>query len=127
MTGGTSFLLLVLLACGLVAAAAMDWRSRIIPNWLNAAIACGAIPFWLATRTPLWPDAAIHVGVAAILFAVFAIAFRFGMMGGGDVKMRADAGDGRAPPPLEGGGRARDSLRNCNRFRRPVAAWRTVS
>jgi prepilin peptidase CpaA len=89
MIGGTAFLLLVLLACGLVAAAAMDWRSRIIPNWLNAAIALGAIPFWIATRTPLWPDAAIHVAVAAAIFALFALAFHLGMMGGGDVKMLA--------------------------------------
>jgi prepilin peptidase CpaA len=89
MTGGPAFLLLALLACGLVAAAAMDWRSRIIPNWLNAAIALGAIPFWIATRTPLWPDAAIHLAVAASLFALFALAFHLGMMGGGDVKMLA--------------------------------------
>ncbi|MBV9930563.1 MAG: prepilin peptidase [Alphaproteobacteria bacterium] len=89
MTGGPAFLLLALLACGLVAAAAMDWRSRIIPNWLNAAIALGALPFWLATRTPLWPDAAIHLAVAAAIFALFALAFHFGMMGGGDVKMLA--------------------------------------
>jgi prepilin peptidase CpaA len=89
MTGGPAFFLLALLACGLVAAAAMDWRSRIIPNWLNAAIALGAIPFWLATRIHLWPDAAIHVGVSAAIFALFALAFHLGMMGGGDVKMLA--------------------------------------
>lgn len=89
MIGGTALPLLVLLACGLVAAAAMDWRSRIIPNWLNAAIALGAVPFWIATRTPLWPGAAIHLAVAAAIFAVFALAFHLGMMGGGDVKMLA--------------------------------------
>jgi prepilin peptidase CpaA len=89
MIGGTAFLLLVLLACGLVAAAAMDWRSRIIPNWLNALIALGAIPFWIATRVPLWPDVAIHVAVAALIFGIFALAFYLGMMGGGDVKMLA--------------------------------------
>ena len=89
MIGGTAFALLVLLACGLVAAAAMDWRSRIIPNWLNAAIALGAVPFWIATRTPLWPDVAVHLAVAAAVFALFALAFQLGMMGGGDVKMLA--------------------------------------
>jgi prepilin peptidase CpaA len=89
MIGGTAFLLLVLLACGLVAAAAMDWRSRIIPNWLNAAIALGAIPFWIATRMPLWPDVAVQVAVAAGIFGIFALAFHLGMMGGGDVKMLA--------------------------------------
>jgi prepilin peptidase CpaA len=89
MTGGNAYLLLVLLACGLLAAAAMDWRSRIIPNWLNAAIALGAIAFWVATRLPLWPGVAIHVGVAAAVLALFAIAFHFDVMGGGDVKMLA--------------------------------------
>jgi prepilin peptidase CpaA len=82
-----SLLLLALLACGLVAAAAMDWRSRIIPNWLNGAIALGAIPFWIASGTGLWPGVALHVAVAAAVFGVFAIAFHLGMMGGGDVKM----------------------------------------
>jgi prepilin peptidase CpaA len=89
MIGGPAFLLLALLACGLCVAAALDWRSRIIPNWLNGAIALGAIPFWIATRAPFWPDAAIHIAVAAAVFAVFAIAFQLGMMGGGDVKMLA--------------------------------------
>src|SRR3954452_5126932 len=89
MNGGFATILVVLLACGLAAGAACDWRSRIIPNWLNAAIALGAVPFWLATRTPLWPDAAIHLAVAAVIFAVFALAFHLGMMGGGDVKMLA--------------------------------------
>jgi prepilin peptidase CpaA len=87
MIGGTAFLLLVLLACGLLAAAAMDWRSRIIPDWLNGAIALGAIPFWLAIGLPLWPGVAAHVGVAVAVFLVFGLAFEFGMMGGGDVKM----------------------------------------
>ena len=89
MTGGFQTLLLALLACGLVAAAAMDWRSRIIPNWLNGAIALGAIPFWIATGVGLWPGVAAHLAVAAAVFAVFAIAFHLGMMGGGDVKMLA--------------------------------------
>jgi prepilin peptidase CpaA len=89
MIGGTAFLLLVLLACGLVAAAAMDWRTRIIPNWLNGAIALGAVGFWIAVRLPLWPNVAIHVGVAAAVFGLFALAFHLGMMGGGDVKMLA--------------------------------------
>jgi prepilin peptidase CpaA len=89
MIGGIAFLLLVLLACGLVAAAAMDWRTRIIPNWLNGAIALGAIPFWMATHAPLWPAIAVHVAIAAAVFAAFALAFQLGMMGGGDVKMLA--------------------------------------
>jgi prepilin peptidase CpaA len=89
MNGGFATILVVLLACGLAAAAALDWRSRTIPNWLNAAIALGAIPFWVASGLHLWPAVALHVGVALAVFAVFAFAFQLGMMGGGDVKMVA--------------------------------------
>ncbi|HEX4738851.1 MAG TPA: prepilin peptidase [Allosphingosinicella sp.] len=87
MNGGIATFLVVLLACGLAAAAAFDWRSRTIPNWLNAAFALGAIPYWWAIGLSLWPGVAIHVGIALIVFAIFAIAFALGAMGGGDVKM----------------------------------------
>ena len=89
MNGGFATILVVLLACGLAVGAAYDWRSRTIPNWLNAAIARGAIPFWWASGRPLWPEVALHVGVAAGLFALFALAFSLGLMGGGDVKLLA--------------------------------------
>ena len=89
MNGGIATFLVALLACGLVAAAVFDWRSRTIPNWLNAAFALGAIPFWWATGLPLWPGVALHVGVAFAVLAVFAMLFQLGMMGGGDVKMLA--------------------------------------
>ena len=89
MNGGFATILIVLLACGLAAGAAYDWRSRTIPNWLNAAIAAGALPFWWASGLALWPDVALHVGVAFALFAIFALAFQLGLMGGGDVKMLA--------------------------------------
>ena len=89
MQGGVSWTLIALLAAGLAVAALRDWRTRTIPNWLNAAIALGAIPFWIASGLPLWPDAAIHVAVALGVFLVFALAFHFGAMGGGDVKMVA--------------------------------------
>jgi prepilin peptidase CpaA len=89
MNGGFATILVVLLACGLVAGAVCDWRSRTIPNWLNAAIALGAIPFWWASALPFWPDIPLHVGVALGVFAIFALAFQLGMMGGGDVKMVA--------------------------------------
>jgi prepilin peptidase CpaA len=89
MNGGFATILIVLLACGLAAGAVCDWRSRTIPNGLNAAIALGAIPFWWASGLHLWPDVALHLGVAAGLFAIFALAFQLGLMGGGDVKMLA--------------------------------------
>jgi prepilin peptidase CpaA len=89
MNGGIATCLVALLACGLAAAAVFDWRSRTIPNWLNAAFALGAIPFWWASGLHLWPGVALHIGVAIAVFGVFAIAFALGAMGGGDVKMLA--------------------------------------
>jgi prepilin peptidase CpaA len=89
MNGGFATILVVLLACGLAVGAGFDWKSRTIPNWLNAAIALGAVPFWWATGLHPWPDVALHVGVAVAVLAIFALAFQLGMMGGGDVKMVA--------------------------------------
>ena len=82
-----SWILITILALALLVAAVGDWRRRIIPNWLNGAIALLAIPFWWASGLSLWPDIALQVAVAAAVFALFAIAFRFGAMGGGDVKL----------------------------------------
>ena len=89
MDGGFTWILIALLAAALVAAAVGDWRSRTIPNWLNGAIALGAIPFWWASGLSLWPDVAVQLGVALAVFTLFALAFHFGAMGGGDVKMVA--------------------------------------
>jgi len=85
-------MLIACLAAALVVAAVFDWRSRIIPNRLNIAIALLAIPFWWASGLSVWPDVAIQVAVAAGLFLLFALAFRFGAMGGGDVKLIAALG-----------------------------------
>jgi prepilin peptidase CpaA len=87
MQGGFSWILIALLAAALVAAAVGDWRTRTIPNWLNGAIALGAIPFWWASGLSLWPDVALQFGVALGVLAFFFIAFQLGQMGGGDVKM----------------------------------------
>lgn len=87
MDGAVTWILIGLLALALVAAAVGDWRQRIIPNRLNGAIALLAIPFWWASGLSLWPDVALQVAVAAIVFALFALAFRIGAMGGGDVKL----------------------------------------
>lgn len=89
MSGTFANLLIVLLAAGLLAAIAGDLRARTIPNWLNAAIALLAIPSWLFSGLPLWPDVAMQVATAATLFALFALLFHFGAMGGGDVKLIA--------------------------------------
>jgi prepilin peptidase CpaA len=89
MQGGFSWILIAILAAALVAAAVDDWRRRTITNRLNAAIALLAIPFWWASGLSLWPDVALQIAMAAAMFALFAIAFRFGAMGGGDVKLVA--------------------------------------
>jgi prepilin peptidase CpaA len=89
MNWGGSETLIVLLAAALVAAAVGDIRTRTIPNWLNAAIALGAIGYWVASGLDPWPDMALRFGVAAAVFALFAGAFALGMMGGGDVKLLA--------------------------------------
>jgi prepilin peptidase CpaA len=75
-----------------LAAAVWDLRTRTIPNALNAAIALLAIPYWWASGLPLWPDVGLQVAIGAGLLALFAAAFAFGAMGGGDVKMIAAVG-----------------------------------
>ncbi|PSJ37993.1 A24 family peptidase [Allosphingosinicella deserti] len=87
MKDDISWFLIGLLTAGLIAAAVGDWRNRIIPNELNGAIALLALPFWWANGLLLWPDAALQVAVASLTLMVFCVPFRFGWMGGGDVKL----------------------------------------
>ncbi len=89
MQGALSWFFIALLAVALLVAAIGDWRTREIPNWLNGTIALLAIPFWWSVGLSLWPGVALQIGLAAAVFGLFAIAFRFGAMGGGDVKMAA--------------------------------------
>jgi prepilin peptidase CpaA len=89
MQGALSWFFIALLATAMVVAAIGDWRTRTIPNWLNGTIALLAIPFWWSVGLGLWPGVALQIGLAAAVFGLFAIAFRFGAMGGGDVKMAA--------------------------------------
>jgi len=88
MGGATlNALMLGALALLLVSAGIEDARTREIANWKNAAIALLAPIWWWSIGVHLWPDLAILVGVAAFVFALFWVAFHFGWMGGGDVKM----------------------------------------
>ena len=82
-------LLCAILALMLLWAAVIDIKTRTIANRLNLAIALMAPLFWWAMGVELWPDAAIRVGVAISVFILFALAFQFGAMGGGDVKLAA--------------------------------------
>ncbi|KKI17791.1 A24 family peptidase [Sphingomonas sp. Ag1] len=77
------------LALLLVSAGIEDARVREIANWKNAAIALLAPLWWVSIGMAPWPDMAIQVGVALIVLATFCVAFHFGWMGGGDVKMIA--------------------------------------
>jgi prepilin peptidase CpaA len=79
--------LLAILAVLLLVASWGDLKARTIPNGLNLAIALLAIPFWWANGLALWPDVALQIGVALLVFAIFAGAFAIGAMGGGDVKL----------------------------------------
>jgi prepilin peptidase CpaA len=79
MQGEVSNILIVLLAAGLAAACAFDWRSRTIPNWLNAAIALLALPFWWASGVALWPGVAAELAIAAAVLVVFAFAFQLAL------------------------------------------------
>jgi prepilin peptidase CpaA len=90
MTNGAfTEILLGILAILLVYAAVVDVRTFTISNRLNVGIALMAPLFWLSVGLPLWPDAAIQVAVAGGVFALLAVAFYAGMMGGGDVKLAA--------------------------------------
>jgi len=79
----------ILLAVLLLMAAWTDVRTRTISNELNAAIALLAIAYWWAIGETLWPDIALRIGVAFVIFGIFAVLFMLRMMGGGDVKMIA--------------------------------------
>lgn len=87
MMANLELTIVVLIALLLVVAAVIDGATRVIPNWLNLAIALLAIPFWWATHLGVWPAVAIQIGVATAAFALFALFFALGQMGGGDVKL----------------------------------------
>jgi len=86
-TPSLSATVLVSLVCLLLSAAVEDAQVREIANWKNAVIALLAPLWWWASGLSPWPDMAIQLGFAIVVFAGFVAAFHFGWMGGGDVKM----------------------------------------
>ena len=80
-------LLLGALALLLVAAGIEDIRFRTIANAKTATIALAAPFWWWTSGMALWPDIAVQIGCAALVFALFVGVFALGMMGGGDVKL----------------------------------------
>ena len=90
MTNGMfTEILLGTLALLLVLAAVIDVRTFTISNRLNLTVALLAPLYWWSVGLPLWPAAAIQVGLAVAVFVLFSLAFFAGMMGGGDVKLAA--------------------------------------
>lgn len=90
MTGtGPAYVLLGILAIGLIAAIVTDIRARDIPNRLTAALALLAPLYWIAAGLDPWPDMGIRLGQGVAVFVVFAGFFALGAMGGGDVKLIA--------------------------------------
>jgi prepilin peptidase CpaA len=87
MHGNIQLLLLAALIALLLRAVWRDLADRTISNRLNAVVALLAPISWIAAGLPLWPDVALQVALAGIVFALFTAAFAFGMMGGGDVKL----------------------------------------
>jgi prepilin peptidase CpaA len=84
-----SWVLPALLVLLLVSAGIEDARIREIANWKNAAIALMAPLWWVVIGLSPWPHMAIQIGIAAVVLALFCVAFHFGQMGGGDVKLIA--------------------------------------
>jgi prepilin peptidase CpaA len=90
MTNGAfTEILLIILAILLVVAAVIDVRTFTISNRLNLAVALMAPLYWWAANLPLWPDIGQQIIAAVLVFALLAVAFYAGMMGGGDVKLAA--------------------------------------
>ncbi|ONF96262.1 A24 family peptidase [Sphingomonas jeddahensis] len=73
----------------LVSAGIEDARVREIANWKNAVIALLAPLWWVSIGLAPWPDMALQLGIALLVLVLFAVAFHFGQMGGGDVKLIA--------------------------------------
>jgi prepilin peptidase CpaA len=97
---GFTEILIVLLGIILVIAAVIDVRTFTISNRLNLAVALLAPLYWWSVAVPVWPDAAVQLAAAAIVFIVLAGAFYLGMMGGGDVKLAAALALWFSPPEI---------------------------
>lgn len=81
--------LLAALGLLLLAAGIEDARRRTISNWTNLAVALLAPAWWWGQGYALWPDIALQLLLAGVVFAIFAGVFAIGAMGGGDVKLIA--------------------------------------
>lgn len=88
-TDTLAYALLGGLAIALAVSIYTDIRYRLIFNKITLSIALAAPAYWYATGGFTLVEVGIHILTALLTFIVFAIAFRFGAMGGGDVKLFA--------------------------------------
>ena len=77
------------LAIGLIISIYTDIRYRLIFNKITVPIALAAPLYWYATGSFTLTGIGIHLLTGVVTFAFFALWFRLGMMGGGDVKLFA--------------------------------------
>ena len=89
INAGFTEILLGTLAILLIGAAVIDVKTFTISNRLCLAVALLAPLYWWSAALPLYPDIALQVAVAIGVFAILALLFHTGMMGGGDVKLAA--------------------------------------
>jgi prepilin peptidase CpaA len=90
MTGeALTYALLGGLAIALIYSIYTDVRYRLIFNKVTLLIALASPAYWAATGSFNMPEIGLHLLTATIVFIFFLIAFRFGAMGGGDVKLFA--------------------------------------
>lgn len=87
MNGEFTLALMALLAAMLAWIAVQDVKTYTISDRLNLAVALLAPVYWWSAGVPLWPDAAIRLGIGVVVFLLFAGAFFLNAMGGGDVKL----------------------------------------
>jgi len=81
--------LALLLGGLLVWAGIEDARTREIADWKSIALVAAAPLWWWANGISWWPGVPVQLLIGVGTFAVFAVAFHVGMMGGGDVKLLA--------------------------------------
>ena len=87
MNGSLTFFLLIALAGLLLAACWLDLKERRIPNWLTLTVALLAPLWWFATDVAFFPDVLWRLVSTAIILFILIMAFKYGQMGGGDVKL----------------------------------------
>ncbi len=88
-TDTLAYALLAGLAIALIVSIYTDIRYRLIFNKITRPIALAAPLYWYASGGLNAADISIHLVTAIATFTFFSLLFRFGMMGGGDVKLFA--------------------------------------